>query len=321
MRILITGAFGRLGQACLLEAARQGHRVSTFDVPSKSNRRAAARFLAKQASGDSGHRAYWGDIRRIDDLKPALEDVDCVIHYAAVLPPVTEDAPELAEEINVAGTHNLIQAVKGTGRDIAIHYPSSLTVFGIKQELPPPRRVNETTQATDNYTDHKLKCEQALMESGLPYAIFRVGVSVGAALQGIDKKTLGSMLGVKADNRLEYIHPDDVATAMVNAVGNEEAKGKILLVGGGASCQVTQRDLIDATLGSAGLPFDDDELGGNAYYTDWLDTEESQKILRYQETSFGAFRAQMRHKLRFVRPFVKPLAPVIKRILKQWIAS
>jgi nucleoside-diphosphate-sugar epimerase len=321
MRILITGAFGRLGQACLLEAARQGYRVSTFDVPSKRNRRAATKFLEMQATGQSGHRSYWGDIRRIDDLEVALEGMDCVIHYAAVLPPITDDAPELAEEINVNGTRNLIQAVASTGRAIAIQYPSSLTVFGINQELSPPRRVDDPTHATDNYTDHKLKCEQALMESGLPYVIFRLAVSVGAALQGIDRKTLGSMLGVKADNRLEYIHPDDVATAMVNAVGNEEAMGRILLVGGGTSCQVTQRDLINATLGSAGLTFGDDELGSKAYYTDWLDTEESQRILRYQQTSFGDFQEQMHHKLRFVRPFVRPLAPVIKGVLKQWIRS
>jgi nucleoside-diphosphate-sugar epimerase len=321
MRILMTGAFGRLGQASLLEATRQGYQVSTFDVPSKPNRRAARKFLGSRAADPSGHRAYWGDIRRIDDLKPALEGVNCVIHYAAVLPPVTEAAPELAEAINVAGTRNLIQAVASTGRAIAIHYPSSLTVFGIKQELPPPRRIDEPTQASDNYTDHKLRCEQALLESGLPTVILRVAVSVGVALQGIDKQTLGSMLGVKADNRLEYIHPDDVATAMVNAVGNEQALGKILLVGGGASCQVTQRDLINATLGSAGLEFADDELGSNAYYTDWLDTEASQRILQYQKTSFAEFQQQMRHKLRFVRPFVKPLAPVIKPLLKRWLAS
>jgi nucleoside-diphosphate-sugar epimerase len=317
MRILITGAFGRLGQACLLEAAKQGYQVNTFDVPSKPNRRASEKFIDNQP----GQRAYWGDIRRIADVKAALEDVDCVIHYAAVLPPITEDDPQLAEEINVVGTQNVIQAVASTGRNIAIQYPSSLTVFGIKQELPPPRRVDEPTQATDNYTDHKLKCEQALIESGLSYVILRVAVSVGAALQGVDRKTLASMLGVKADNRLEYIHPNDVAIAMINAVGNEQAMGKILLVGGGKGCQVTQRDLINASLGSAGLTFADDELGNNAYYTDWLDTEESQRILQYQETSFGDFQEQMRHKLRFVRLFVRPLAPVIKRVLKRWLGS
>ena len=319
MRILITGAFGRLGQACLLEASRQGYQISTFDVPSKPNRRAAAKFSEKRAVAQAGLRAFWGDIRRIDDLNAALEGVDAVIHYAAVLPPVTDDAPDLAEEINVNGTRNVIRAVEATGRATAILYPSSLTVFGIKQHLPPPRRVDESTQATDNYTDHKLKCEQALISSGLPYVIFRVGVSVGAALQGVDKKTLASMLGVKAGNRLEYIHPDDVATAMLNAVSNEQATGKILLLGGGKSCQVTQRDLINATLGAAGLRFDDDELGSNGYYTDWLDTEESQRLLRYQETSFDAFREQMHHKLRFVRPFVRPLAPVIKPLLRHWL--
>jgi len=29
----------------------------------------------------------------------------------------------------------------------------------------------------------------------------------------------------------------------------------------------------------------------------------------------------MRRRLRFVRPFVSPLAPVIKPLLKQWLAS
>jgi len=321
MRILITGAFGRLGQACLREAARQGHDVSTFDVPAKQNRRVARKLFEGELAGRSDVRAHWGDIRELDDVTAAMESVDAVIHYAAVLPPVTDDAPELAEDINVGGTLNVIQAVRGTGRAIPILFPSSLTVFGINPDAPPPRRVGDPTRATDNYTDHKLQCEQALMESGLPFVIFRVAVSLGVALQGAEKASLASMLSVKADNRLEYIHPDDVATAMINAVGNDEAMGKTLLLGGGASCQVTQLDLINATLGAAGLAFRADELGSSAYYTDWLDTEESQQLLQYQTVSFADFREQMHQKLRFVRPLVRTLAPIIKPLLRRWLGS
>ncbi len=321
MRVLITGAFGRLGQTCIVEALRQGYEVNAFDIFSKANQQVAMKFIRAHAIDERYVHIYWGDIRRIEDIQAALKGVDAVIHYAAVLPPVTDDAPALAEDINVNGTINVISAVQSTDRKIAILYPSSLTVFGNKQQLPPPRHLGESTQASDNYTDHKLKCERALVASGLPFVIFRVGVSVGTELQGVDPKTLSVMLGVKPDNRLEYVHPNDVAKAMVNAVNNEQANGEIFLIGGGKDCQIYQRDLINATLGAAGLIFSDSELGNNDYYTDWLDTEKSQAVLQYQTVSFSAFRLQMHRKLRLIRPLVAILAPLIKRVLKYKLAA
>jgi nucleoside-diphosphate-sugar epimerase len=314
MRILITGAFGRLGQTCIKQALVQGYEVSTFDIDSPNNRKAAAAINHTQAL-----RCFWGDIRNPADIKQALEDVDAVLHHAAVLPPVTDKAPELAYSINVKGTELLIEAIQQLKRKITLLYPSSLTVFGNKQNMPPPRTTQETTQASDNYTDHKLQCEQAINNSTLPFVIFRVGVSVGAELQSTDKKTLAAMLSVKANNRLEYVHPEDVALAMINAIGNTASHGKTLLLGGGKQCQVYQRDLINATLGAAGLRFEDHELGTEDYYTDWLDTSESQALLKYQTINFEQFQQQMYHKLRFIRPLIKPFSPLIKVLLKRWL--
>lgn len=62
---------------------------------------------------------------------------------------------------------------------------------------------------------------------------------------GADKSVFRKMLDVRADNPLEYVHPDDVALAVCNAVTSDRAIGKILLIGGGKACQLTQTDFGD----------------------------------------------------------------------------
>ncbi len=41
MKVLLTGAFGNVGQSALEELLRQGHRVRCFDLRTKANERAA----------------------------------------------------------------------------------------------------------------------------------------------------------------------------------------------------------------------------------------------------------------------------------------
>ena len=64
---------------------------------------------------------------------------------------------------------------------------------------------------------------------------------------------LRAMFQVSLDTRLEYVHPADVARAMASAVSNPEARSKVLMIGGGPSCQVLQRDLFTVAFESLGI--------------------------------------------------------------------
>ena len=124
------------------------------------------------------------------------------------------------------------------------------------------------------------------------------------------------MFAVAANARVEYIHPRDVALAMSHAISSKAALGKTFFLGGGKDCQTTWCDFVSITpeaLGIGKLP--SEAFGDNPYYTDWMDTEESQRILQFQTTTLNDFRKELNHKYRFIRPFVAPLKSIIRKQL------
>ncbi|MFH1132097.1 MAG: NAD(P)-dependent oxidoreductase, partial [Pseudomonadota bacterium] len=306
LRILVTGAFGSLGFSAVPALLRAGHSVRCFDLSTRSNRRKARKLK-------NCVEILWGDIRDQEAVARAVGDQEVVIHCAALLPPLSDSQPDLAREVNVNGTKLLIQEVNRISTKPRIIYPSSVTVFGVNQHLPPPRTVEDPVQATDNYSQHKILCEELIRESGLDWLIMRIGVAVDAKLKKADSEILKRMFEVSLDNRLEYVHPEDVALAMTNALDCARAWNKILLIGGGPRCQIRQRDLFKASFSAIGLkPLPDAAFGKQAYYTDWMDTSESQKYLQYQRHSFGDFRKQAHREMRFARWALFSIHPLVR---------
>jgi nucleoside-diphosphate-sugar epimerase len=209
-----------------------------------------------------------------------------------------------------------VAALARAPRPPILLYPSSLTVFGLTQSRPPPRRLADPVVATDAYTRHKLAVEAQLAASTVPWVVFRVGVAVDARTLSADAGTLRQMVAVRASNRLEWVHPEDVALAMVNAVRRkDEVSGRVFLIGGGPKCQVTQAAFLGAAVAAAGLRWSERCHGDVEYYTDWLDTEESERVLRYQRHAFDDYRAEMAERLRWARRLLRPLRPLANPLL------
>jgi nucleoside-diphosphate-sugar epimerase len=279
------------------------------DLPSARNRRAA-----KVQRGRV--ELAWGDIRETAWLSSQLQDVAAVIHLAALLPPATENRPELAEAVNVTATKRLVDLLARSPGDPLFLYPSSLTVFGLTQGRTPPRKSTDPAVATDAYTRHKLAVEAHLAASPISWVVFRIGVSVDSRTLSADASVLRKMVAVRADNRLEYVHPQDVALAMVNALEKKDAvKRRTLLIGGGRSCQVTQSIFLGAAIGALGLRWSEHHHGSDEYYTDWLESDESQRLLDYQRRSFDDYRLEMAQRLRWPRWLLWPLRPLLNPAL------
>ena len=51
------------------------------------------------------------------------------------------------------------------------------------------------------------------------------------------------------------------------------------------------------------------------YYTDWLDTVESQKLLKYQTRTFDDFINDMKKTIGSKRYFIRMLRPVVRKFL------
>lgn len=310
MRVLLTGAFGNVGRSTLQELLARGHTVRCFDMPTKANVRAARRFRDRI-------EVFWGDLRRPEDLAAAVQGQDVVIHLAFIIPKLSatgvssEDRPDWARAINVGGTRNLIEALRAQPRPAKLIFASSMHVYGRTQHLPPIRRVADPLQPTDHYARHKVECEELIRASGLEWAILRF-----AAVLPLSMRLDPGMFDVPLDNRIEFVHTRDVGVALANAVTCPQIWGKTLHIGGGPACQFYYRDMAQRILDALGVGMLPPEaFSDTPFATDWLDTEESQRLLGYQQRTLADYvrdmRAMLGYKLRFIRMF----RPLVRRWL------
>ena len=73
------------------------------------------------------------------------------IHLAFVIPPLSEEKPNWAWEINVGGTYNFLNVMRSLEKKPKIVFASSVSVYGKTQELDPQRIASEQVKPTDNY--------------------------------------------------------------------------------------------------------------------------------------------------------------------------
>ncbi len=305
MRILITGAFGNIGTSAIHELLQQGHQVRCFARKNKANERTSKRFARNV-------EIFWGDVRRPAELEAAVAGQEVIVHLAYILPPYCNEHPKEAHETNVDGTRNVIDAARKQARPPKILFSSSLDVFGFTQDQPPPRKVTDPVQATDAYSTHKLECEEMVQTSGLEWLIFRLADTPPVKMYSPQPM----MFEIPLNTRIEVLHTYDAGLAIANAMTCEAAWGKMLLVGGGPPCQIYYRDYLGKIFQVMGLHMlPEGAFTTRPYCTDWLDSEESQRLLLYQRYSFNDIVRQTAHQLRFQRPFVPLARPLVNRWL------
>src|SRR4051794_33944423 len=113
---LITGAAGLIGSHLVEELLRQGEGVralDNFSTGSEDNLKEAI-----EAAGPGAHGRFElirGDIRNLYDCERACQDVDYILHQAA-LGSITRsfEQPEAVHENNACGFLNLLRAAETT---------------------------------------------------------------------------------------------------------------------------------------------------------------------------------------------------------------
>lgn len=301
LRVLVTGALGNIGSHTVPLLLERGHRVRALDVGPVPPPLAQAFSRAEVLRADVRDRAAMDD---------AVRGVDVVVHLAYVIPPPAWDEPERAEAVNVGGTRTLLEAAQAAATKPRFLLASTLDVYGHTTHLAPPRRVTDSVHATDNYSAHKLDNEARVRSSGLTWCIFRFADVPPIALRA----PVPAMFRVPLDTRIEVIHPRDAALAVANALDVPEAWGRTLNVGGGARCQLVYREYLGRFLDAMGVGrLPDEAFSTEPYCTDWLDTEESQRLLGYQRASFDDVVRETRALLGWRAPFAKLAAPLVRR--------
>jgi threonine 3-dehydrogenase len=157
--VLVTGANGEIGRSLLQTVAAQGGLdVITLDLTLPPDH---LRSLVVAS--------YAGNImdRYLLDQVAAHHEVDMVFHLAALLSARGERDPELAHQVNVEGTLNVLRMAQNQsarlGRPVRFVFPSSIAVYGLPslEEKGAVGRVREEqwNVPITMYGCNKLYCE------------------------------------------------------------------------------------------------------------------------------------------------------------------
>ena len=306
MKVLLTGALGNVGEYTLKSLLDEGHEVVAFDLETPAARKRAAKLGGRV-------RIAWGNITDALSIRQALDGVDAVIHLAGMVPPNVDRNATLATKVNVGGTRQLIEEMEVSTKARRLIFASSVGVFGDVQNREPPLRADTPVSPTDEYGRQKVACENAIRNSSLQWTILRLGAAVPTRILGSHYDPRAGF-EISADARIEFIHPADAGLAFARAAGCREAVGKVLYVGGGKRCQMIALPFYSRLMDPIGIgpvPAEAFAKADHPRFTgDWLDTEESQRLLQYQSRGLDELKEDLKRGLGALVPLVRMLRPV-----------
>lgn len=129
MKYLITGGCGFLGSNLASEVLKRGHSLYVFDDLSRAGSSQNLSWL--RTLGDFVF--HHGDVRVSNDLERTVKEIrpDVVFHLAGQVAMTTSlENPRRDFEINVIGSHNLLESVRKHSPESIIIYSSTNKVYG-----------------------------------------------------------------------------------------------------------------------------------------------------------------------------------------------
>jgi nucleoside-diphosphate-sugar epimerase len=168
IKILVTGGAGYIG-SCLVPELLKQYKVTVLD-----NLTYGYTGLLPNI-GNPNFEFIYGDIRNLKDIKNALKGVDFVIHLAAIVGyPACKAQPNLANEVNYAGTKKLVQA-----SDVPFIFASTGSCYGhIDEECTETTFLSPQTE----YAISKINAENVIKECS-DFIIYRFSTGFGLSLR------------------------------------------------------------------------------------------------------------------------------------------
>ena len=278
--VLITGGAGSVGRQLVEMLSKAGRQVRIFDLPMMD-------FSGLESR--DGIEIVRGDITDADGVRSAVDGADAVLHLAALLPPNSERDRDVTFRVNVGGTQNIITAMESVNPGARLVFTSSISTYGDTSAEEPPIPVDHSQSAIDIYADSKIEGEKLIGESSLDNTVvLRIApIAVPAFLEP------PSPWPFMEDQRVEMVHRDDVADALFASSSAPDAGGKVFNIGGGPTWQIYGRDYVRDFLEVMGAPVEMATYRDAPGWVDWYDTEESQRVLGYQNRSYQYYIGQM----------------------------
>jgi len=280
MKILITGAFGNIGEFLIDELLRRKYNIRCFELPPKKS-------LAKKFKKTE---VFYGDVRKIKDLKKAVNGCDAIIHLAFTSPSDCDNNINFTHKINIDGTKNIVKAIKDNP-EIRLVFHSSISAYFYE--------IHAKTKKKDflrykSYAKQKLECEKIIKSSLSNWSILRIGAILPTKISDFE-----NVFSIPYNVHFRFIDTRDVVLALANAVENTECTGKTLLIGGGKGLCIRYKEFINDIFSVSGkkLPKNED-FSLEPYLTRCFDTRKSQRILKYQKYSYQDFLSEIKEQIK-----------------------
>ncbi len=207
--VCITGCSGFVGRHIARELCARGMKVRCLVCPTSDMTPLSGLNI----------EVYHGDITDTASLQKALHNVETVVHLVAI---IRQKGRATFENINLAGTVNLLNAAKTSGVKKFIY----MSNMGAKADPRFPLF----------YT--KWQGEEKVRDSGIGFTILRPSVIFGRGdgfiniLSGIIRKTpLVPVIG-SGKTRFQPVFVEDIASCVALAIENERALNQVIPLGG-----------------------------------------------------------------------------------------
>lgn len=261
MKILVTGATGKVGSRFVPRMLAKGYEVSILV-------RDAAKASALAALGV---KIVVGDLFSPDTLPPAVAGIDAVIHLAALFRTFTDN--EGIIKTNHAGTVALADAAIAAGVKRFV-FVSTGNVYGSGYKHP--AKENDIVNINDPraYSSSKIAAEQELLSlhknNGFDVRVLRLGFVYGDRDPHIEEIIpLLKKMKRHSGSRMHMVHHLDVAQALNLLLLMDGLNGEIFNVVDDAP--ITLYELADS-VGKAADAFDPAEGPLNDPFEGILDT-------------------------------------------------
>jgi len=257
-KILVTGGAGFIGSHLVDELLRRGLKVVVLDNFFNGDLNNLRPHLE-----DPNFELIEGDVRDRPCLKRAIEDVDAVIHEAAITSvPLSVKNPKLTFEVNSAGTLNLLEASAGAGVRRFV-FASSCAVYGEAKKVPiseeePPMPLSPYAKSKLDAEGHCLKFYN---ERGLETVILRYfnvygprqasGEYAGVMMKFLDRLSRGLPPVIYGDGEQtrDFVYVSDAVEATLLALNCKRCPGEVFNIGSGREvsinrlCDIFQREM------------------------------------------------------------------------------
>jgi nucleoside-diphosphate-sugar epimerase len=249
--ILVTGGAGYVGATFIRDALARGYRVRCLDILIYGGK-ALVGFLS-----NPNFELTKGDVRVKKDVEKALENVDVVVHLAAVVGDLPcQVAPKSSFQINFKGTQLIADSAKQRKIRHFI-FASTCSNYGVVNPETPANEKSKLNPVS-LYAETKIDCENyltSLQDDSFHTTCLRYGTAYGVSFRTRFDLLLNSftyealfedeLMVFGANTWRPYIHVADMSQILLKVLMADEDKvGNQIFNAGATSENYKKEDVV-----------------------------------------------------------------------------